>query len=76
MTWVKQPINFHISRPDYKHRLLMKFGQFMSHYKSKNFIKNSTKPAAWKLVPGLFVFAKNLEKLLAENEILEASFLY
>ena len=54
----------------------MKFGQFMSHYKSKNFIKNSTKPAAWKLVPGLFVFAKNLEKLLAENEILEASFLY
>ena len=32
-----------------KHRLLMKFSQFKSYYKSKKL----------KLVPGLFVFAKN-----------------
>ena len=42
-----------------KHSLLMKFGQFMSHYKRKNFIKNSTKNVAGKLFPGPFKFAKN-----------------
>ena len=36
----------------------MKFGQFMSYYKRKK-SKNFTKTAAWKLVPGPFVFAKN-----------------
>ena len=37
----------------------MKFGQFMSYAKEKISSKNSTKIAAWKLVPGPFVFAKN-----------------
>ena len=55
---IKQEIHF----TEYlgsKHSLLMKFGQFMSYYKRKNFIKNSTKITARKLVPGPFVFAKN-----------------
>ena len=42
-----------------KHRLLMKFGQFISYFKRKVSSKNSTKTAAGKLVPGPFVFAKN-----------------
>ena len=37
----------------------MKFGQFMSYYKRKNSSKCLTKTATTKLVPGLFVFAKN-----------------
>ena len=38
----------------------MKFGQFISYYKRKNFVEFFfTKTAAWKLVPGPFVFAKN-----------------
>ena len=41
-----------------KHSLLMRFGQFMSHYKRKSFT-NSAKTATWKLVSGPFVFAKN-----------------
>ena len=32
--------------------LLMKFGQFMHHYKMNFFLNNSLKIAAWKLVPG------------------------
>ena len=31
----------------------------MSYSKRNDFIKNSTKTAAWKLVAGPFVFAKN-----------------
>ena len=42
----------------------MKFGQFMSHYTRKNFIKNSAKTAARKLVPGPFVFAKRIKHML------------
>ena len=42
-----------------KYSLVMKFAQFMSYRKRKNFNKNSTKTATWKLVPGSFVFAKN-----------------
>ena len=38
---------------------LMKFGHFMSYFKRNNLIKNSTKTAALKLVPGPFVFTKN-----------------
>ena len=38
--------------------------------------KNFTNTAAWKLVPGLFVFAKNLAQPLLENEIFEAIYLY
>ena len=37
----------------------MKYGQFMSYSKIDNFIKNSTKTAVGKLVPGPFVFGKN-----------------
>ena len=37
----------------------MKFGHFMSYFKRNNLIKNSTKTAVLKLVPGPFVFAKN-----------------
>ena len=59
-----------------KHSLLMTFGQFMSYYKRKISSKNSAKTSAWKLVPGPFVFAKNLAQLLLENEIFEASYLY
>ena len=42
-----------------KHSLVIKFGQFVSYYKEKISLKNSTKIMAWKLVPGPFVFAKN-----------------
>ena len=38
--------------------------------------KNATKTAAWKLVPGSFVFGSNEATLLMENEIFEAMFLY
>ena len=38
--------------------------------------KKFTNTAAWKLVPGLFVFAKNLAQPLLENEIFEAIYLY
>ena len=38
---------------------LMKFGHFMWYFKRNNLIKNSTKTAALKLVPGPFAFAKN-----------------
>ena len=41
-----------------KHNLLMKFGQFMSYYKRKNFIKKLYKNCG--LVPGPFVFAKTV----------------
>ena len=51
----------------------MKFDQFISYYKRKNFIK---KIATWKLVPGPFTFAKNEAQTLLENEIFEASYLY
>ena len=44
----------------------MKFGQFMPYYKGKK-QKSSTKNAAWKLVPGPFLFAKNEAQLLLEN---------
>ena len=44
--------------------------------KGKISSKNSAKTAAWKLVPGLFVFAKNYTQFLLENEIFEASYLY
>ena len=37
----------------------MKFGQYVSYYKRKKFIKKFTKTANRKLVPGPFVFAKN-----------------
>ena len=51
----------------------MKFDQFISYYKRKNFIK---KIATWKLVPGPFMFAKNEAQTLLENEIFEASYLH
>ena len=54
----------------------MKFGQFMSYYKRKISWKVFTKAAAWKLVPGPFVFAKNEAWLLLANKIFEASYLY
>ena len=38
--------------------------------------KNSTKNAAWKLVPGPFAFAKNQPQPLLENEIFDAIYLY
>ena len=44
--------------------------------KEKISSKNSTKIAAWKLIPGPFVFAKNKAQLLFENEIVEASYLF
>ena len=37
----------------------MKFGQFVSYYKRKNFIIKFYKKYDLKLVPGPFVFAKN-----------------
>ena len=42
-----------------KQSLLLKFGQFMSCYKRKTFIKNSTTTARWKLAPSFFVFTNN-----------------
>ena len=54
----------------------MKFGEFMSYYKGKVSSKNVTKTAAWKLVPGPFVFAKNEAQPLLANEVFEASYLY
>ena len=54
----------------------MKFGQFMSYCKRKNSSKNSGKSAAWKLVPGPFVLAKNQAHLLLDNEIFETSYFY
>ena len=42
-----------------KHSLLMKFGQFMSYYKRKKFIKKLGKTGTWKLVPDPFVFTKS-----------------
>ena len=41
--------------------------------KEKNSSKNSTKTAAWKLVPDPFVFAKNWAQLLLENKIFKAA---
>ena len=37
----------------------MKFGQFISYYKRKNYQFFFAKAATGKLVPGPFVFAKN-----------------
>ena len=37
----------------------MKFGQFMSYYKRKHFMKNFYKNCGVKVVPGPFAFAKN-----------------
>ena len=42
-----------------KYSLLMKFGQFLPHYKRKNFIKKYYKNCGLKQVQGPFVFAKN-----------------
>ena len=43
-----------------EHSLLMTFAQIMSNSEKKNISsKNSTKAAAWKLVPGPFVFSEN-----------------
>ena len=39
-------------------------------------LKNSTKTATGKLVPGPSVFAKNQEQPLLENELFEAIYLY
>ena len=41
-----------------KHRLLMKFAQFILHYKRNNFIKKFNKNCDLQLVPDHFVFAK------------------
>ena len=38
--------------------------------------KNSTKTAAWKLVPGPLAFGNNEASLLLENEIFEVIYLY
>ena len=42
-----------------KHSLLVKCGQFMSYYKKKVLLENSTKTANWKLDPHSFASAKN-----------------
>ena len=51
-----------------KHTLVIKFGQFMQHYKraifSKKFLK---KNVAWKLVPGPFDFQRILSKKESEE---------
>ena len=54
----------------------MKFGQFMTYYKKNNFIKNSQKSVAWKLVPGAFALAKNWAQPALENEIFQAIYLH
>ena len=36
-----------------KYNLVMKFDQFMLHYKRKLFIKKFNENMAWKLLPGL-----------------------
>ena len=41
--------------------------------KEKNLSKNYTETKTLKLVPGLFVFAKNQAQLLLENEMFEAT---
>ena len=43
--------------------------------KEKQLLKKTLKTTTWKLVPGPFVFAKNLAQPLLENEIFEASYL-
>ena len=42
-----------------KYILVMKFDQFMKHYKEKFLSKNYVRNMAWKLFPGLFQFSKN-----------------
>ena len=44
--------------------------------KEKISSENFTKTAAWKLVPGPFIFPKNEAYLVLANEIFEASYLY
>ena len=43
--------------------------------KKKALSKNSTKTATWKLVPGPFVFLKNLAQSQLEYQIFKASYL-
>ena len=51
-----------------KDNLLMKFDQFMSYYKRKNFIKKLyTKTAAQKLVPGPFCVCKEFTTSIGER---------
>ena len=59
-----------------KHCLLMKFGQFMSYYKRKNFIKNLYKKYGLKTSSRPFCVCKELSTILFENEIFEASNFY
>ena len=48
----------------------------MSYSKENNSSRNSTQTAAWKLVLGPSVFAKNYAQCLLENETFEGIFLY
>ena len=54
----------------------MTFGQFMSYYRSKNFIKKFYKNCGLKTSSRPFCVCKELSTLLLENEIFAASYLY
>ena len=46
----------------------MKFGQYMSYYKNKSFIKKSSKNVTWKLVPAIS-YVMQIEKALKNDRV-------
>ena len=54
----------------------MKFDQFMSYEKRKNFVKKFYQNCGLKTSSRSFCVCKELSTLLLENEIFEASYLY
>ena len=67
---------FHWIKHWSEHSVLMKFRQFLAHYKRKNVIKNFCKTCGLKTSSRPFYVCKELGTASIENEIFEATYLY